>query len=226
MKVVIALGGSIMVPNEIDGKYISRFVSFVKKMCKKHELVVVAGGGRTARGYIEVARTLGCSEEECDEVGVDATRANARLLMMAMKGFANTEVPKTVAEAKRLVGVGKVAIMGGTTPKHSTDGVAALVTEAIGADLLIKATNVDGVYDKDPREHSDAKMFEKIGIGEVRGMVKGESQDAGRYALLDMLAVEVIERSKLKVAFLNGRDLDNMSNAIEGKEFRGTIIES
>ncbi|MFH1722710.1 MAG: UMP kinase [Candidatus Altiarchaeota archaeon] len=224
MKVVISLGGSIMVPEEIDPSFIGDFAKLCRELCTKHQLAVVTGGGRTARKYITQAREFGASEIFCDLMGIEATRLNARLLAAAIGAKANLEPPTSYMGAVKALDFGKVVVMGGTDPGHSTDGVAAFLSEYIKADLLIKATAVDGVYDKDPKKHKDAKRFDKLSVKELINLVKSYSVGAGHYELIDLLAAKVIQRSNIKTVFVDGRDLKNMKNVFEGKKFTGTII--
>jgi len=116
--------------------------------------------------------------------------------------------------------------MGGTHPGHSTDAVSALLAEYINANLLINATDVDGIYDRDPQKHRDARMYKKLSVEQLVDMVKSYPLGAGEYELIDILAAKIIQRSKIRTIFLNGRDLKNMRNAIEGKKFIGTVIEN
>ncbi|MFC2154727.1 UMP kinase [Candidatus Altiarchaeota archaeon] len=225
MKVIISVGGSIIAPDEVDVDYVKGFAALMRKLSDKYELVVVAGGGKTARRYINHAREFGASEIFCDLMGIDATRMNARVVSAAIGEKANFEPPNTYMGAVKAMDFGKIVVMGGTDPGHSTDAVAALLAEYIGADLLIKATAVDGVYDKDPHQNKDSKRFDKISVVDLVNLVKSYSVGAGKYELIDLLAAKIIQRSKIKTLFIDGRDLDNMQKAIEGKKFTGTIID-
>jgi uridylate kinase len=226
MKIVISVGGSVLVPDEVDLSYAKYLGELVNALSVKHQVALVTGGGRLARKYIEAARKFGASEIYCDLIGIKATRLNASLLAAIIGKKALVEPPTDFKEAAEALSFGKIVVMGGTHPAHSTDAVAALLAEYIQAGLLINASNVAGIFDKDPKKHKDAKMLKTIGIEELVEMVKSYPTGAGQYELVDILAAKIIQRSKIKTIFLNGRDLDNMRNAIEGKKFTGTIIES
>ncbi|RLI88156.1 MAG: UMP kinase [Candidatus Altiarchaeales archaeon] len=226
MKIVISIGGSVLVPDEIDKEFIENFAKLIREIHRRHELVIVTGGGKTARRYIELARDFGASEVFCDLIGIDATRLSARLLSAAIGKDANLEPPKDHIDGLKALNFGKIVVMGGTHPGHSTDAVAALFAEYIHADLFINATDVDGIYDRDPQKYKDAKRYEKLSVEQLVDMVKSQSLGAGKYELIDILAAKVIQRSKLKTIFLNGRNIENMKNAIEGKKFIGTVIEN
>ena len=226
MKIVISIGGSILVPDEIDTEFAKNFAGFANKLHKKHELAIVTGGGRTARKYITPAREFGASEIFCDLIGIDASRLNARILGAAVGENANPEPPHDFITALNIMTSNKIVIMGGTHPGHSTDAVSALLAEYINSDLLINATDVEGIFDRDPQKYADAKMYERLSAESLVEMVRSLPIGAGQYELVDILAAKIIQRSKIRTLFLNGRNLDNMKNAIDGKRFVGTVIKN
>ena len=77
MKIVIAIGGSILL-KEYDCKKFQEYSAILKDLSKEHELFVVVGGGKPAREYIGVVRDLGAGEAQCDDIGIEVTRINAR----------------------------------------------------------------------------------------------------------------------------------------------------
>ncbi len=224
MKIVISIGGSVLVPDGMDAGYVKEFAGFIKELSKKHEGSIVTGGGRLARNYIEAARKFGASETSCDIIGIRATRMNASVLISAIGNSANPEPPKSFLDAKKYLGAGKIVVMGGTHPGHSTDGVAAMLAEYIGADLFINVSNVDGIYDNDPNKNPDAKLYGSISIDKVIGMISGSSLGAGKYEMVDLLAAKVIQRSGIRCIFA-GKGIRNLKNVVEGKKFTGTIVD-
>ncbi len=223
MKIVFALGGSVVVPDKVDEKYVERFAGFALELAKKNSLAIVVGGGKTARRAIAAARKRGENEARCDYAGIEASRYNASIISQAM-GI-EPHVPETLMGAEKVLKTEGIVLMGGTEPGHSTDAVAALLAELTDADLVLKVTDVDGIYDKDPQRHKKATMFQELSIDQVEKMVLGLSQDAGKYELFDMLAVKILKRSGIKCVVLNGRDFKNIKKAIEGTKFRGTVIQ-
>jgi uridylate kinase len=223
MKIVFALGGSVVVPDKLDEKYVEQFAKFALEMSKKHTLAIVVGGGQTARSAIDECRKGGANEAACDYAGIEASRYNASVISQAM-GI-EPLIPETVKNAKQVLETEGIVIMGGTEPGHSTDAVAAILAEYVGADIYLKISNVDGVYDSDPKKNPDAKRFDKLSIDELSKMVDGLSQDAGKYCLFDMLSVKMLKRSGIKTVVLEGHDLNNIRAAIQKKKFTGTIIE-
>ena len=130
--VVVSLGGSILVPGEKDSEHISAIAGLMRSLCKELHLVLVCGGGKVARYYISTGKELGASREQQDELGIEITRMNARLLQLALGKEAFGSIPRTVEEAVREARRGKMLVMGGTVPGHTTDAVSALVAEALG----------------------------------------------------------------------------------------------
>jgi uridylate kinase len=225
MKLVFALGGSVVVPENIDYTYIRRFADFATRLSKKHQIVIVVGGGRTARRAISKAKEDGANQVECDYAGIDASRENAKMLIDALDGNANSDVPQDFISAKREFEDGKIVVMGGTEPGHSTDAVAIIIGEYIDANIIFKITDVDGIYDKDPQKFDDAKRYEFLSLDKLQEMVLGLSQEAGKYELVDMVGVKILQRSGIKCIALSGHDFDNIDKAIEGKKFTGTVIQ-
>jgi uridylate kinase len=222
MKIVFALGGSVVVPDKVDEKYVDDFAKFALDLSKNHKLAIVVGGGKTARRAIEKARKSGENEAACDYAGIDASRYNASLLSQNM-GI-EPMIPETIKNAKQVFETEGIVLMGGTEPGHSTDAVAAILAEYIDADLYIKLSNIDGVYDSDPKENPGAKRLEKIKIDDLTDIVNSLSQDAGNYRLFDFLAVKMLKRSGIKSLVLEGHDLKNIKSAIESKKFVGTEL--
>lgn len=213
MKIVISLGGSLLYP--LNEEYIKNFANFIKN--HDEEFYIVTGGGKIARDYIRIARKLGGNEKYLDEIGIMVTRLNA----MILNTFFNKKVPYKIEEASKMA---PPVIMGGTMPGHSTDAVAAMLAKAVKADILIIATDVDGIYDKDPKKFRDARVFEKISIKKLMEMVGKGWEKAGENVIIDAIACKIIEEGKIKTIVLNGRDLNQLENAIYGKRFKGTEI--
>ena len=119
---------------------------------------------------------------------------------------------------------GKVVVLGGLQPGQSTNAVAATVADMVGADLLINATNVDGVYDKDPKTHPDARLLKTVTIEELERILAEQTSKPGRYELLDKVALNIIRRSKIKTVFINAFKIDQVKAALSKREDVGTQI--
>jgi uridylate kinase len=216
MKIVVTIGGSILVQDNSFQKF-TEYAEIISQMNTEHKLYVVVGGGKPARDYITMARGLGASEALCDDVGIDVTRLNARLLITALEEAAYPKVPHNFQEALEYSQSGKLVVMGGTEPAHSTDAVGSILAEFIGADLLINATSVDGLYDKDPKKYSDAVKFEEITASDMMDLLSNKDIKAGTYEFLDHTAIGIIKRSKIKTVVVDGNDPENLLKAVYEK---------
>lgn len=223
--VVISIGGSVLVPDKNDFEYLSRLAELLNELSSELNLYVVVGGGRVARYYIGLGRKFGADESYLDEMGVQATRLNARLLISALSGRANDYPPETVEEATQLGQKHEIVVMGGTTPGHTTDGVAAMLAESVRANRIVNATSVDGVYDKDPNKYQDAEKIEALTFDELLELCRTASWKAGPSNVFDLLGAETLARTKIPLLVVNGRDLTNLEAAIKGETFSGTIVD-
>jgi len=222
-KFVISLGGSVLVPS-LESNNISRYVSVLKRLAGKCRIFIVVGGGGEARRYIQVARELGVGEATADELGIMVTRLNARLLVAGLGDTAYPRVAENYTEAREFAETGKIVVMGGITPAQTTDAVSAVLAESIGADLLINATSVNGIYSADPKKDAGAVRHERLTPQELLGIITGGRMDAGANTVLDIVAGKVIERSGIPLLVLDGRDPENLYRAIVEGTYVGTIV--
>jgi len=220
-QIVISFGGSVVLSEESDKKFFSKLSNILSDLCKDYKIYLVIGGGNTARSYIKLGRNLNLPEKALDELGISITRVNAKLLTKIIEE-SNEIIPHSTDEAKNMAE--SIVIMGGTTPGHSTDMVGVELAEKVNAELFIIATNVDGIYDKDPNSHSDAKLYEKITIDQLIKEHGTDWKSAGKNTVVDGPALEIIKRSKITTFVLNGKKLDQLKNSIINKKFYGTII--
>ncbi len=225
MKAVLKIGGSLLYDDDghvrVDRlrEYAESIKSFVKA---GHSLVVVVGGGRPARIFISAARELGANEAQCDWLGIKLARNNAELLCAALGDFAYPKIIDDYDELEVAVNLGKVVLLGGMVPGQSTNAVAAASAELIQADMLLNATNVDGVYDRNPEEKG-AKKLDEVDIVQLRNILSSEGTKAGQYNLFDPVAIRIVERSRIPTVIFNGNNLDNLKKAFN-KEKIGTRI--
>ena len=222
--VVVSIGGSVLAPGEPDAEYAMRLAAVLNDIARTHRLIVVTGGGRTARAYIEAGRALGAPEPFLDVLGIEVTRLNARLLMAAL-GIADAEeMPHTVEEAVAVGAMSNLVVMGGTAPGHTTDAVAAEIAEAVAAKRLVNATSVDGVYTADPAKDPAAKRMDRVSYDELVRLAGESHAKAGPSIVFDPKAARIVARGRIPLAVVDGRDLAALRDAILGKPFRGTLV--
>lgn len=222
--IVISIGGSVLVPNEQDADYMKKLATLLKELSATHKLFVVTGGGRIARYYISFGRALNADESYLDELGIEVTRLNARLLIKALGDQAYPKPAVSIDEAEEAGNTHKIVVMGGTTPGHTTDAVSALLAEKVGAVRLVNATDVDGVYDSDPKKNDNAKKFNEMSYEQLRGVSSEKHDKAGPTVIFDPKGADIINKAKIPLYVCYGRDLEALKNAILGKEFDGTIV--
>jgi uridylate kinase len=202
------------------GKVLSGFVR------EGNQLVLVAGGGENARTYIGAARKLGAEESTCDLLGIQITRANAELLRLAMGSIASSRIPTMLSDLPHCVGPGKAVVMGGLQPGQSTNAVAALAAEITRAEILVNGTDVDGVYSEDPKKNPKAKLIRSVNVDKLLGWAMGGEVFAGRYELLDPLAIKIMQRAKIPTRFVSLADPGNILAALQGKDVGTRVVYS
>ncbi len=222
-KIVISLGGSVLVPS-LEANNVGRYVSVLQRLIQKCQIFIVVGGGGEARRYIAAARQLGIDEATADELGILVTRLNARLLVGALGEMAYPRIAGDYTQAKEFAGSGKVVVMGGVTPAQTTDAVSAVLAETVGADLLINATSVNGIYSADPKKHAGAVRHEHLTPAQLLNIIARDRLEAGANTVLDIVAGKVIERSGIPLLVLDGRNPENLYRAIVEGRFIGTVV--
>ena len=221
MILVLSIGGSVL-GNDQDR--LTEYAKILRDLRSDHTVFVVVGGGATARDYIGRARAFGADETFCDVIGIGVTRLNARLLIVALGSAAYPVPPETQEDAAVAALSGRIVVMGGTVPGHTTDAVAAILAEYVHADILIDATSTDGIYTKDPNKHPDAVKLDEISPERLIEIIAAERMGAGANLPLDMLAAKIIERSGIPTVVLDGRDPEQVVEAVHGKRV-GTRVQ-
>jgi len=224
MRLVLRIGGSV-VASPIDTILIGKYVAVLKKLkAQGHDVAVVVGGGALAREFIEVAKDLGLDESSQDEVAISVSRIFTQLFLMKLGKSGCEAVPLTVEHAVKCLQGGKVAVMGGLKPGMTTDTVAALIAEKVNADLLIKATDQEGIYSKDPRKHADAVMLKHLSFEELSNVLAEDKHKAGIHQILDPEAIKILKCKRVRVVVVNGFKPENILAVVEGKNV-GTMID-
>lgn len=222
-RIVIKLSGKVFEMS--NTKMLKDYATFLVKISKNYQPVIIAGGGNIARHYISNARSSGADESTLDELGIEVSRLNAKLLIYALKNKAYPHPPITLQEIRHAVDSGLIVVAGGLHPGQSTNGTAALIAEKIGASEFLNATDVDGIYDSDPNKNKKAKKFKRIELKKLRSILVKEESAAGGYDLMDIVALKVIERSKIKTRVLKA-DLKIIEKALKGQSVGTEIIIS
>ena len=219
---VIKLSGSVF-NFKTTSKSLKEYAQVLLDIQTKVQPVVVSGGGIIARHYVSLARSLGSDESSLDEMGIEISRLNAMLLSAALGDYVYPVIPSNLEEISIACQSGKIIISGGLHPGQSTNATAALICEKIKADRFLNATDVDGIYDSDPKKNAKAKMFKEITIKKCLDLLNNESTQAGNYELMDIVAMKVIERSKIPTYVIKS-DPKVIRNLIMNNRQTGTKI--
>ncbi len=223
-KSVIKIGGSLLFTkdNELDKEKIQKFCQIFKNINLSGTHVIVCGGGRIARVYIDAVRSFHGNEALCDTFGIDLSRINSKLLITSFQDFSYPLVPKSIEELSLALLFGKIVVMGGLQPGQSTTSVALEVAEFIQADELVILTDVEGIYDKDPKKFGDAKLIKTLNYAGLQEIVLNSSGDnqaaAGEYRIFDAVSLQILKRSKIKIRVMSGKDLKEFEKYWKGEE--------
>ncbi len=223
--IVIKISGSFIQPDKPET--VKKYAEVLLELYKEgYRPMAVVGGGGIARMYINAARMLGASESMLDLLGIEVTRLNAQLLITALGENALPNPPKTIDEMLEAKNdpLERISVMGGLQPGQSTNAVSAVAAELFGAKKIINATKVDGVYDKDPRIYKDAKLIKRITVFQLRELLARQSAQAGKYQLLDPPSLTIIERSRITLHIVNGKDPENVARVLRGEDIGSTVL--
>jgi uridylate kinase len=229
---IISLGGSLIAPPAgIDWKFLKKFREIIINEIKNNRrFVIVAGGGWTCRLYQNAAsKVVKLTDDDKDWLGVHSTRLNAHLIKTIFRDCAHPRVnknPMTKEDLKKHFAKGeKIMVAAGWRPGWSTDYVAAVLAERLGAKTIINLSNIDYVYDKDPKQYKDGKKIKNISWKNFRKLV-GNKWSPGLNAPFDPVASRKAEELGLEVMIMNGKKLNNLKDYLEGRSWKGTIINT
>ena len=223
MRLVIRVGGSVVASpfnSDLMGEYVDLLLDL---KCGGHVVACVVGGGSLSRELIQTAKAMGLDEAGQDEVAISVSRLVAQLFVLKLGGSGAGRVPTVVEDAARLVDDGRVVVMGGLKPGMTTDAVAAMLAERIKADLLVKATDQDGVFNRDPRKFADAHLLDSLRFADLDKLFEADRHRAGIHQILDPEAVRLLQKRRIKTVVVNGSKPMNVMLAVEGRKV-GTVI--
>jgi uridylate kinase len=230
-RVLLKLSGEALMGKDAQGinrEVLERIAQELKEAAALGvQLAVVIGGGNIFRGVSGAAH--GMDRASADYIGMLATVINALLLAGELERIG---VPVRVQSALRIDQVvepyirrraighlerGRIVIFGAGTgnPFFTTDTAASLRAMEIGADVMMKATKVDGVYDRDPVKHADAKRFEEVSYGRVL---------EERLAVMDATSIALCRDQDLPVRVFNINNAGSFLRILQGAS-EGTLVK-
>lgn len=226
--VIVSLGGSLIVPDDdqINVNFIKNFKKLVEeKIDEGYRFVLIAGGGKIARKYIEAAGKVDeIEDDDKDWLGIHATRMNAHFVKTILRKNAHPIINKNPNETQEFEESEKpVLIASGWRPGNSTDFVAVTLAKHLGIKKIINLSNIDYLYDKDPSKFFTAKRIKQSTWTDFREMV-GNKWDPGMNVPFDPIASKLAEEERIEVAIINGENLDSLNKYLNKEEFEGTLI--
>ena len=219
--IILSLGGSVIFPEEIDVDFIKEFRKTIISLLDKYKFIIVCGGGKICRNYINAAKSIKIFENKVyDNLGISLTKSNGELIRAI---FHDVAYPELHCNYKDIVNFDKVLIGAGFLPGTSTDFDAVMFAQYYNSKTIINISNIEYLYTKDPNKNKDAKKIENISWKEFRNII-GDKWKAGMNLPFDPIASKKAEELKLKTIIMNN-DLNNFKKCLEGGSFKGTVIE-
>lgn len=220
--IIISLGGSLVAPGEIDLGFLKTFKHSLQKYLGDKKFFILVGGGKIARQYQKALLEFGAKDKDRDWIGINVTRLNAQVVRQM---FGSTAFPEIVADPNKKVKTNKDIVVGaGWKPGWSTDYVSVLMAQTYGVKTIVNLTNIDYVYDKNPADFPDAKPLKDVDWTNFHRIV-GDKWMPGLSMPFDPRASKLASRLKIKVAMINGKNLERLEDFLNGKPFIGTIIK-
>lgn len=224
--VVMSLGGSLIVPDKINTKFLEEFKNIILKNTKKYKFVIVCGGGGVARTYINGIESQKISNKEYLQglLGVSATRLNARFMTYFFGKDANKGIPHDMKDVDDYLRKNDVVFCGALryAKKQTSDSTAAKLAHYFNSDF-INLTNVSGLYDKNPKKFKNAKFIPEISHKDFLKLSNQFPFKPGQNFVLDQTAAKIIKKYKIRT-FILGNDVKNLDNLLNGRHFIGSVI--
>lgn len=222
--IIISLGGSLIVPDNIDVEFLKEFKALIlAHVSKGKKFIIITGGGKINNRYNNAARELtdNPSDRDLDWIGIAALKLNAELLRVVFAEYANSKV---IDNLQNDFSFEKSIIIGSAyEPGHSSDWDAVLAAKNIGAKKIVNLSNIDYVYDADPKLNPNAKKIEKISWADYRKIIPKE-WTSRLNSPFDPTASELAQKEGIEVAIMNGKPIDNLAKCLNGEKFLGTVI--
>lgn len=214
--ITISLGGSIINPGSIDRDFLQAFSDLILRHLEKtkDKFIIICGGGKVARDYITASPDT-MPPGQKDLTGIMATWVNAQLIASWFQGYTPTKPSQNFYNFVEQIHSYRVLIAGGFLPGIKTDEDAALCADYFKSPYLINVTNVDGVYNEDPRKYPKAKRFDHMSYKEFIDLIQDEDVGPGASAPYTLIATKIAERSKCRLLIVK-KDISALKQAIEG----------
>ncbi|MDO8056981.1 MAG: UMP kinase [Candidatus Hermodarchaeota archaeon] len=229
MKIVMKIGGSLLF--DADQQYkldrYKEYAQLIQQLKKEgHEIILIVGGGSLAKSLVEKGKLLGGERDALDYLGIAATWLCAQLMITALGKLAYPIPVMTEEQLLTLQQDGRLLVLGGLEPRQSTNAVAARVAELTQSEVLLNITDVEGVFDHDPKQSNKAKLLALLTVSQLQNIIDSLDSEPGTYPLFDKRALEIIQRSGIEVWFVSGQDTDKILHAIKTQKPGTRVVPS
>jgi len=222
--IVLSLGGSLIIPENVDYRFLLEFRKVILKNCKNYKFVIVCGGGSIARKYISALKESKVNELFQSFAGISATRMNARFMSYFFKINPQRGIPHKMRHLKKYLRKQDVVFCGALEykPNQTSDSTASEIAKYFGCEF-VNLTNVKGLYNKNPKRFKNAKFIPEISWKDFLKKANEIKFQPGQHFVLDQTAAKVILEDKIKTYIL-GQDVSQLDNLLNGRKFKGSII--
>ncbi len=222
--IVLSLGGSQIIPDNVDTKYLEKFKKIILKNKSKYKFIIVCGGGSIARKYISAINPKKRKMQSL--AGISATRMNARFMNYFFNQEPKKGIPLKMKQVKKQIKKQDIIFCGalGYHPNQTSDSTSAQIANELKT-KFINLTNVKGLYTKNPKKYKDAKFIKRISWNNFNKMANKLKYHPGQHFVLDQSASKIIKENKIPTYIL-GMDTKQLDNFLNNKKFTGTIIEN
>lgn len=222
--IVISLGGSLIIPDNVDINFLEDFKKIINKHKNKYKFVIVTGGGSIARKYISALKTANKSEYFQSLAGIGTTRMNARFLTYIFGKDANEGIPHDMKQASNLLRKNNPVFCGALryAPNETSDATSAKLARYFNCDF-VNLTLVSGLYTKNPLKFKNAKFIPKISWEKFYEKANKTKFQPGQHFVLDQSASRIIKEARIRTYIL-GKNLKQLDNFLNNRRFRGTTI--
>jgi len=224
--IVVSLGGSLIIPNNVDSKFLKEFKKTILKNTRKYKFIIICGGGSIARKYIYALRDNKINEKLQSLAGISATRMNARFMNYFFNNEPKQGIPHSMKDVKQQIKKQDIIFCGALEykPNQTSDSTSAEIAKIFKTDFM-NLTNVAGLYNKNPKKFKNAKFIPKISWKEFDKMANKSKFQPGQHFVLDQTASKTIMKNKIPTYIL-GKSMKQLNNLLNNKKFKGTIIKS
>ena len=222
--VVISLGGSLIIPDDVDVVLLEKFRKVLLKNKSKYKFVVVCGGGSVARKYINALKKINLNSDFQSFAGISATRMNARFMSYFFRYNQEMGIPHTMKAVKDYMKKNNIIFCGALEyhPNETSDSTSAEIATALKCEF-INITDVSGLYTKNPKQHKDAKFIPEISWKDFDEMASKMKFTPGQHFVLDQTASKIIKKNRI-TTYILGKDMTQLDNLLNNRKFKGTII--